>query len=123
MSESGRETTRARVIEQRLGEKLKRCRERKGFSQMDVGIAVGISQSQVGRYERGERPLPVAHLVQLAELFEQPVSYFLDHADRLDATASEAERERHELLVQARELLYEQDGQTLAALVKLMARD
>lgn len=123
MTESRRNTEPVRSLERRLGEKLKRCRERKGYSQIDVGAAVGVSQSQVGRYERGERPIPVLYLVLVADLFQKPITYFLDDVDVLGANSSELETGRYELLMRVKDLLHEQDDQTLAVLAKLMARD
>ena len=39
--------------------KMRQCRWSEALNQTDFGYIVGISQSQVSRYERGVTPVPV----------------------------------------------------------------
>ena len=43
--------------QEKAGEKLKKARERKGWSQEILGHYLGVSQSECGKMERGEKPL------------------------------------------------------------------
>lgn len=50
-----------------IASELRRLRRERKWNQQQLGDVVGVSQSQVGRWETGERPA-VKHAPKLAEL-------------------------------------------------------
>ncbi|MGO4708486.1 helix-turn-helix domain-containing protein [Chryseobacterium sp. 2TAF14] len=53
-----------------LETKLRRLREQKGWSQMDVAHQLDISQSAYNKWEAGQAKPTLPHLQKLAEIFE-----------------------------------------------------
>lgn len=60
-----------------LGNRLKRAREKKGYSQRDVAKWLGITSSSLSNYERGDRDPDTTILVRLADLYEVTTDYLL----------------------------------------------
>jgi transcriptional regulator with XRE-family HTH domain len=69
------ERTRRILIE--LGKKLRQAREESRFSQLQVGVAIGVSDKTISGYESGRIFPPIDKLVQLADLFKKPINFFL----------------------------------------------
>lgn len=63
-------------LEERLGRNLKRARVRAKLSQTAAGDAIGVSFSQLSRYELGQNPVPAAMLPRLAKLYGVKVDEF-----------------------------------------------
>ena len=61
-----------------LASRLKRAREAKGLLQQEVAKILEVSPSLICNIERGERRLDVIELARLAQLYDKPVSWFLD---------------------------------------------
>lgn len=53
-----------------LETKLRKLREQKGWSQMDVAHQLGISQSAYNKWEAGQAKPTLPNLQKLAEIFE-----------------------------------------------------
>ena len=53
----------------KLAQSLRAARESAGKSQTEIAITLGIQRTQYIRYEKGEREIPVHHLVALADLY------------------------------------------------------
>ena len=49
--------------------RLKALRENSGFTQKRVALAIGVSESNYARYERGVREPDIATLKQLSKFF------------------------------------------------------
>jgi transcriptional regulator with XRE-family HTH domain len=61
----------------RFGERLRRLREGKGFSQQQLGEAIGIEPAAISRYERAVSLPRADTLVLLARVFEVSVGKLL----------------------------------------------
>jgi len=53
----GRRKARAPVDEKQIGKRLRELRKRRGKTQVEIAAALGINQSLVSQYERGETRL------------------------------------------------------------------
>ena len=53
-----------------IGEALKRARERKGLRQSELADKLYVDPSLVCRWEKGQREIPLATMVQLMEILE-----------------------------------------------------
>lgn len=49
--------------------RIKDLREDHDYTQLDVAIYLGTSQTMYARYERGANELPIRHLIKLCELY------------------------------------------------------
>ena len=49
-----------------LGEKLRKLRQKKGWSQEELGFEAGLHRNYIGGIERGERNVGVVNLAKLA---------------------------------------------------------
>jgi len=58
--------------------RLKRAREDAGLTQMQVAQKLARPQSFVSKCESGERRVDFVELQYLAEIYEQPLSFFVD---------------------------------------------
>jgi transcriptional regulator with XRE-family HTH domain len=59
----------ASVDEKAIGERIKQLRKRRGLSQVELAQQLGMDQSLLSRYERGELRLHGALLASLAQVF------------------------------------------------------
>ena len=61
----------------KLGSKIKAAREEAKFSQLQVGVALGVSDKTISGYESGRICPPIDKLQQLADLLKKPLTFFL----------------------------------------------
>ena len=59
--------------------RLRDLREDHDLKQEEVAKLLGIQQTVYSRYERGERTIPLEHLVKLAEFYQVSVDALLEH--------------------------------------------
>ena len=60
-----------------VGERLRRSREQKRWSQLDAAKKTGISNMSISNYERGEREPSLEILAQLARLYEVSIDWLV----------------------------------------------
>lgn len=60
-------------INMMLGEKLKQLRINKKLTQSQLGNIIGLSQSAIYKYEKGERQVPMIVLVKLADVLDTTI--------------------------------------------------
>ncbi len=60
-----------------LGRRIKIARDEARMSQLKVGVALGVSDKTISGYESGRIAPPIDKLLQLADLFKKPITYFL----------------------------------------------
>lgn len=65
------------------GQRIRRLRERKGWTQLELAAALNINNSVLSRIESGKRPVEDELLVRLADLFGTSTDYLLGRADRI----------------------------------------
>jgi transcriptional regulator with XRE-family HTH domain len=63
-------------INAQLGLRLRRARKSARLSAETLGIIIGVSKSQILKYESGKTPLTVERVCQLAEQFRLPLIFF-----------------------------------------------
>ena len=61
--------------------KLKELRKEKGFTQKELGKAVGISEVMIGQYERGVRTPKIEMREKIANPLGVTLNYFLSDSD------------------------------------------
>jgi transcriptional regulator with XRE-family HTH domain len=71
-----------------FGERLRQLREQRGLSQKDLAVQLGVRQSAISWWERGEREPSLSNAVKAAEFFGVNVQYFVDTASKPDAATS-----------------------------------
>ncbi|MBB4683861.1 helix-turn-helix domain-containing protein [Amycolatopsis jiangsuensis] len=62
----------------RLAERLRRCRESSGLPQRVIAERLGVPRSAVSGFESGTRKVDCLELKSLAALYRRPVGYFLE---------------------------------------------
>ncbi len=58
-------------------QRLKDLRDDKDLLQEDIAALLGISQTVYSRYERGFQPIPIRHLLKLADFYKTSTDYIL----------------------------------------------
>lgn len=58
-------------------ERLKYLRQEKGLSQNDIALLLKTSQQYYGKYENGQRPLPLEHLITLCKFYKVSSDWIL----------------------------------------------
>ncbi|OOR89952.1 transcriptional regulator [Moraxella caviae] len=66
----------AAKVDELIGKRIQSKRKEKGYSADKLSEMIGISQQQLSRYERGTNKINVAHLVDIANFLQTPISYF-----------------------------------------------
>lgn len=65
-------------ISQYIGSQLREARKSRGFTQKELGDAVGISQSQIQKYEKGENSISCSLLWVFSQLLRVNVSFIFE---------------------------------------------
>jgi transcriptional regulator with XRE-family HTH domain len=99
-----------------IGKRIQRLRESRRLTRPYVAGVIGISQSQLYKYERGMHQPPSGPVGKLAKLFEVSPDYLLGLTDKPQATYAESN-----LSVMERELLqFVRSGDLQAAIERLL---
>ena len=56
---------------------MRDLREDNDFTQSQVAVYLGTSQTMYARYERGENELPIRHLIKLCDLYKVSADFIL----------------------------------------------
>ena len=62
---------------QSLGERIKQARTESKLSQLEVGVALAVSDKTISGYEAGRISPPIDKLMKLADLLKKPVGFFI----------------------------------------------
>lgn len=65
-----------------IGEKMKQARKEANLSQLQLGVALKVSDKTISGYESNRISPPVDKLIQIAELLKKPVNFFLGLDER-----------------------------------------
>ena len=60
-----------------LGLKIKSAREDSRLSQLQVGVALKVSDKTISGYESDRITPPIDKLLKISELLKKPISYFI----------------------------------------------
>lgn len=86
----------------KIGENLKRWREKLGYSQEILAAYLGISRANISYYEIGEREVPIKHLEKISELFGiEPDLFYEENMSLHEAEMAFAFRKEDNLSVGA----------------------
>lgn len=66
-----------------LSKKLVEAREQAGFSQKQVSDSKIVSQSELSKIENGTRRIDFLILLELAKIYNQPLSFFIPEKELL----------------------------------------
>ena len=73
-------------VDVHVGRRVRRRREALGLSQGRLGRHLGITFSQVQKYEKGTNRIGAGRLYCLAEVLDVPVQYFFEGLDGREAS-------------------------------------
>ncbi len=65
-----------------IGDKIKTARVESKMSQLQVAVSLGVSDKTISGYESGRIAPPIDKLIQVAEIFRKPITYFLSNDPR-----------------------------------------
>lgn len=125
---------KANEIDVYVGQRLRERREALGISQGRLGRHLGLTFSQVQKYEKGSNRIGAGRLFQIAEFLGVPTSYFFEGlATEKSDTArcvpissgeSQASSEEMRVLTASFSAISEQSTRaSVLALVKSLAKD
>ena len=60
---------------------LKRYRKENGYTQADVGDALGITEAYYNQIERGKKPLTVHNLIKICKLYRVSANKIIDELE------------------------------------------
>jgi transcriptional regulator with XRE-family HTH domain len=72
-----------RLINEKIGQKIKQIRKSWGFSQIELAEKVGVSFQQIQKYEKGSTQISVARLQQIADVLGVNISDFLEERKKI----------------------------------------
>lgn len=61
--------------------RIRDLREDSDKYQKDIAEVLGISQQYYSEYEKGNRPIPIAHLIELAKYYNTSIDYIVGLSD------------------------------------------
>lgn len=66
------------AVDRWVGRRVCEQRIRLGYSQSDLGAALGVSFQQVQKYEKGANRISASKLFEIAQFFKSEIGYFFD---------------------------------------------
>lgn len=69
----------------RIGGKIRKAREGKGYSQHELGAALGLTATAINYYEKGKRKVSIEDIFRLAAALKKPVEYFISDGKQLES--------------------------------------
>lgn len=78
-------------IDAHVGRQLRSLREARGFSQVQLGEAVGLSNQQIQKYENGSNRIGASRLWQFATLLSVNIEAFYEGLDTEDVGSPAAD--------------------------------
>ncbi|OOF48876.1 helix-turn-helix domain-containing protein [Rodentibacter trehalosifermentans] len=66
----------AAAADKSIGQRIQQKRKEFGYSAEKLSELINLSQQQLSRYERGVSKINVNHLIDIAILFNTPISWF-----------------------------------------------
>jgi HTH-type transcriptional regulator, competence development regulator len=79
-----------------LGKRLKYLREKNNFSQKRVADSLGISNTQLSRYESGDRKPEPELITQFADYYGVTTDYLHGRTDEPEGNVSQTEINKHD---------------------------
>mgnify|MGYP000519579734 CR=1 FL=1 len=64
--------------------RIKDLREDHDKFQKDIAQLLGISQQYYSEYEKGNRTIPIQHLITLAKYYNTSIDYIVGLSDKID---------------------------------------
>lgn len=116
----GTKPTDAHLVDQQVGERLRRRRTLLGLTQDQLAAALGISYQQIQKYETGANRVSAGRLAQIAEVLDVQPGWFFGAADKGE-TATGASRAAMELVRHFSRIEDERVRAHLLALVRSLA--
>jgi transcriptional regulator with XRE-family HTH domain len=121
-------TRTASQIDAHVGQRMRRRREALGISQGRLGRHLGLTFSQVQKYEKGTNRIGAGRLYQIASFLGVQPGYFfagLDEPEEQDATANDVRRKGEaSTLSEAFEAIHEPETRaSILALVLSLSAD
>lgn len=92
------------IAPEEIGERIKRAREQKGWSQFEFALEASVSPSTIYRWERGQLP-PIRELRRIADLLEISVEEMVAPPESVRVGQDERLRQIEEELATVREVL------------------
>lgn len=90
----------ASEVDAHVGQRTRHLRETLGISQGTLGRHLGLTFSQVQKYEKGTNRIGAGRLYQIAEFLDVPVQYFFEGLEgATPAAGPQASGERNSELV------------------------
>jgi transcriptional regulator with XRE-family HTH domain len=105
----------------KYGDRIREIREKHGDTRLDLANKIGMSESGLGKIERGERNFKPGLLEQIAKVYDTPLSYFYGREGELPEELKEKGAEWIALIdeMEERKLTPEQIKATLEFLDKM----
>lgn len=67
----------------KYGDRIREIREKHGDTRLDLANKIGMSESGLGKIERGERNFKPGLLEEIAKLYDTPLSFFYGNEGEL----------------------------------------
>lgn len=68
-----------------VGKQIKKARNEKSLSQLDLSQKMGVSRMMISRYEIGSSNIPLKQLQKISAILEKPISYFFGEEPQQDS--------------------------------------
>jgi transcriptional regulator with XRE-family HTH domain len=76
MRDAPHRRTRNRAIDVYVGQRLRRGRLEKDYTQSAIASALGVSESCIEAYETGNDRVPPEHLIQISRFLSVSIAFF-----------------------------------------------
>jgi transcriptional regulator with XRE-family HTH domain len=77
----------------KYGKTIRELREKNNDTREDLAKKLKISESSLGKYERGERKIKPEMLEKIADVYGVPVTFFFDEEQQAKFSFTEGERD------------------------------
>lgn len=109
-------------IDNAVGKKIYAVRVARGLTRNQLGKQIGVTGTQLEKYEKGINRMALGRLVLIARALKKNVEYFYtDDLTKIEAVPTDHEKALMELSSDFSKIEHEEDQETVRKLVKRLA--
>jgi transcriptional regulator with XRE-family HTH domain len=108
-------------IEKAVGIRIRECRLMRGLTQKQFANLIGVTYSQVHKYECGVHRVSAGLLYEIARELDTPIDYFFEGCSKDTAPSTRQQRMLFDVLRHYGEIHHEKHKEVLLYLIRVLA--
>lgn len=105
-----------------LGFRIRKEREKKGLTQLDVAMMIGIEQSTYAKIENGKITISVERLISIAKVFDVSINELIENEKKENRNTRNEFDEKFNLIIESQKKILDNQMSFLSLLKRFFLR-